>query len=128
MPPVDAAIAARFGRLVDPEFLTETFRSGVDFAAEAGAAVRSVALGVVRFAGWFRGYGRIVIVDHGDGFHSISGHLDEIFVDVSDPVVEGQSLGTVGETGSLGGPSLYFELRRDGEAVDPEPWLRQGRG
>ena len=121
--PVDADVALRFGRVVDPEFQTATFRSGIDFAAHAGTAVRSVGLGVVRFAGWFRGYGRIVIVDHGDGFHSISGHLDEIFVEVGDPVAEGQALGTVGETGSLGGPSLYFELRRNGAAIDPELWL-----
>jgi septal ring factor EnvC (AmiA/AmiB activator) len=121
--PVDAGVSLRFGRVVDPEFQTATFRSGIDFAARAGTAVRSVGLGVARFAGWFRGYGRIVIVDHGDGFHSISGHLDEIFVEVGDPVAEGQALGTVGETGSLGGPSLYFELRRNGEAIDPELWL-----
>jgi len=126
--PVDAGVSLRFGRVVDPEFHTATFRSGVDFAARAGADVRCVGLGVVRFSGWFRGYGRIVIVDHGDGFHSISGHLDEIFVEVGDPVAEGQALGTVGETGSLGGPSLYFELRRNGDAVDPELWFMDGRG
>ncbi len=128
VPPVDARIDAPFGRVVDPEFQTTTFRSGVDFAAPAGSPVRSVAAGIVRFAGWFRGYGRIVIVDHGDGFHSISGHLDEIRVDVGDPVGEGEILGTVGETGSLGGASLYFELRRDGEPIDPELWLLDARG
>ena len=128
VPPVDAKVAEPFGRVVDPEFQTTTFRSGVDFAASAGTSVRSVAAGIVRFSDWFRGYGRIVIVDHGDAFHSISGHLDEIFVDVGNSVKEGQALGTVGETGSLGGPSLYFELRRDGEPVDPEGWLLDARG
>jgi septal ring factor EnvC (AmiA/AmiB activator) len=128
VPPVDARVAEPFGRVVDPEFQTTTFRSGVDFAASAGTSVRSVASGVVRFSGWFRGYGRIVIVDHGDAFHSISGHLDEIFVEVGNRIEEGQALGTVGETGSLGGPSLYFELRRDGEPVDPERWLLDARG
>jgi septal ring factor EnvC (AmiA/AmiB activator) len=126
-PPVSARVTQRFGKLVDPEFQTTTFRSGVDFAAEAGASVRSVAGGIVRFAGWFRGYGRIVIIDHGDGFHTISGHLDEIYVKVGTKIEDGESLGTVGETGSLGGPSLYFELRRDGEPVDPEPWLMDPR-
>jgi len=127
-PPVVARITKRFGRVVDPEFQTATFRSGVDFAARAGTSVQSVAPGIVRFSGWFRGYGRIVIVDHGDAFHSISGHLDEIFVEVGNLVEEGQALGTVGETGSLGGPSLYFELRKGGEPVDPEPWLLDARG
>ncbi len=124
-PPVSASINARFGRVLDPEFQTETLRNGVDFAADAGARVGTVADGVTRFAGWFRGYGRIVIVDHGDGFHTVSGHLDEIHVEVDDPVKAGQSLGTVGETGSLGGPSLYFELRRGGDPIDPEPWLAE---
>jgi len=127
-PPVVARITEPFGRVVDPEFQTATFRSGVDFAARAGTSVHTVAPGIVRFSGWFRGYGRIVIVDHGDAFHSISGHLDEIFVEVGNPVEEGQALGTVGETGSLGGPSLYFELRRGGEPIDPEPWLLDPRG
>lgn len=121
--PVAAPIAQRFGRVVDPEFQTETRRGGVDFAAAAGAPVASVARGVVRFAGWFRGYGRIVILDHGDAYHSVSGHLDEILVRVDDVVAAGQAIGTVGETGSLAGPSLYFELRRGGAPIDPEPWF-----
>jgi septal ring factor EnvC (AmiA/AmiB activator) len=128
VPPVRAAISEPFGKVVDPEFQTTTFRSGVDFAAPGGASVRTVAGGVVRFAGWFRGYGRIVIVDHGDGFHTISGHLDEIYVKVGVAVEEGEALGTVGETGSLGGPSLYFELRQGGQPIDPEPWLLDPRG
>ncbi len=127
-PPVTAKVTEHFGRVVDPEFQTATFRNGVDFAARAGTSVRSVAPGIVRFSGWFRGYGRIVIVDHGDAFHSISGHLDEIYVEVGNPVEEGQALGTVGETGSLGGPSLYFELRENGEPLDPELWLLDARG
>jgi len=122
--PVDASIAQRFGRVVDPQFQTETLRNGVDFAAPAGAPVRSVGRGIVRFAGWFRGYGRIVIIDHGDAYHTVSGHLDEIHVRVDDTVVAGQAIGTVGETGSLAGPSLYFELRRNGSPIDPAPWLR----
>jgi len=127
-PPVDAPVSGRFGRVVDPEFGTSTFRNGLEFAAPPGTTVRSVAGGLVRFAGWFRGYGRIVIVDHGDGFHTVSAHLDEIVVGIDDVVVEGQTLGTVGETGSLSGPSLYFELRREGRPLDPQTWLAAARG
>jgi len=126
-PPVVASVIERFGKVVDPEFKTTTFRSGIDFGADAGERVLAVAPGLVRFAGWFRGYGRIVIVDHGDGFHTISGHLDEIHVKVGTPIEEGEPLGTVGETGSLYGPSLYFELRENGQPVDPEPWLLDPR-
>ena len=128
VPPVSAPIAEHFGKVIDPEFQTATLRNGLEFAAPAGTPVRSVAQGIVRFAGWFRGYGRIVILDHGDGFHTISGHLDEIHVTVGTPLDEGELVGTVGETGSLGGPSLYFELREGGQPLDPEPWLIAVRG
>jgi septal ring factor EnvC (AmiA/AmiB activator) len=125
--PVDAAIVAGFGRVVDQDFLTQTVRNGVDFGAQRGAGVRATARAEVRFAGWFRGYGKIVILDHGDSFFTVSGHLDEIHVQVGDRVDEGETIGSVGETGSLSGPRLYFELRRGGEALDPVPWLSAER-
>jgi len=124
--PVEAPLVARFGRVVD-EFGTATFRKGVAFAAPRGAAVRGVADGVVRFAGWFRGYGKIVILDHGSAYFTVSGHLEEIEVAVGDTVARGAPIGRAGDTGSLVGPQLYFEIRRGGEAVDPADWLR-GRG
>jgi len=122
-PPVEAPVVRGFGRVVDAEFRTETFRKGVDFAAAAGAPVRAVASGRVRFAGWFRGYGRMVILDHGDGYFTVSGHLDELTVETGESVEQGQSLGTVGETGSLTGPRLYFEIRRGARPLDPAAWL-----
>jgi septal ring factor EnvC (AmiA/AmiB activator) len=124
--PVDAEIAQRFGRVVDSEFLTQTFRKGVEFGVEMGDAVRSVAPGEVRFADWFRGYGRIVILDHGDRYFTVYGHLSEISVELGDSVEEEQLLGRAGETGSLTGPSLYFEIRRGSEPLDPAEWLGPG--
>jgi len=124
--PVEAPLAARFGRVAD-EFGTETFRKGVEFAAPRGAPVRGVADGVVRYAGWFRGYGKIVILDHGDAFYTVSGHLDEIAVEVGQTVRRGEPIGRAGDTGSLAGPRLYFEIRRGREALDPADWL-EGRG
>jgi septal ring factor EnvC (AmiA/AmiB activator) len=121
--PVDAPVSQRFGRVVDEEFLTQTFRNGVEFAAATGDSVRAVAPGQVRFAGWFRGYGRIVILDHGDDYFTVSGHMDEIFVAVGDRVGQGDTLGTSGDTGSLSGPSLYFEIRQGSRPVDPGEWL-----
>jgi septal ring factor EnvC (AmiA/AmiB activator) len=123
-PPVVAPIVGGFGRVVDSEFQTETFRSGVVFGAARGTLVLAVAAGRVRFAGWFRGYGKLVIVDHGEGYFSVFGHLDAISVEVGAPLARGAVLGTVGETGSLSGPQLYFEIRRGGEALDPRDWLR----
>ncbi len=123
-PPVDAPVVRRFGREVDSEFLTQTFHSGVVFAAPLGTPVEAVAAGTVRFAGWFRGYGRLVILGHADGYFSVSGHLDHIGVEVGDEVAARQAIGSVGETGSLFGPRLYFEIRQGAQAQDPADWLR----
>jgi len=122
-PPLATRIAQPFGRVVDETYRTETFRKGVDFEAEGGELVPAIAPGVVRFAGWFRGYGRLVIVDQGDEYFTVMGHLAEIFVDVGDTVAEGDTLGTVGDTGSLTGPSLYFEIRHRADPLDPAEWL-----
>ena len=124
-PPVATfRIARPFGRVLDEEFRTATFRKGVDFEAPSGEPVRAVAGGEVRFAGWFRGYGKMLILDHGDQYFTVSAHLDELHVEVGDPVEAGTPIGTVGDTGSLSGPLLYFEIRRGGEPLDPTDWLR----
>jgi septal ring factor EnvC (AmiA/AmiB activator) len=124
--PLQAKIARPYGKVVDRQFLTQTFRKGVDFDASIGDAVSAVAEGEVRFAGWFRGYGKIVIVDHGDQYFTVSGHLSEIGVEVGDRLAEGDSIGAVGDTGTLSGPSLYFEIRKGSEPQDPEDWFARG--
>jgi murein DD-endopeptidase MepM/ murein hydrolase activator NlpD len=111
---------------VDREFGTQTFRRGVDFDAPRGASVRAVAPGTVRFAGRFRGYGNLVILDHGEGWFTVSAHLDRVAVEVGERVDGGTVVGQVGDTGSLRGPVLYFEIRRGAEAVDPAEWLAPG--
>jgi len=124
--PVDASVVQRFGREVDAEFHTQVFHKGIDFGATLGDPVRAVAAGTVRFAGWFRGYGRMVILDHGDRFYTVSGHLDALRVAMGNFVAAGEPIGTVGDTGSLRGPRLYFEIREGSEAVDPLAWLAPG--
>jgi len=123
-PPVAGRVIRRFGRVVDDEYRTQTFRKGIDFAVEPGEPVYAVAAGQVRFSDWFRGYGRMVILDHGDGYFTVSGHLDELQVEAGDAVRGGDPIGTAGETGSLSGPRLYFEIRQGAEAQDPRGWLR----
>jgi septal ring factor EnvC (AmiA/AmiB activator) len=125
--PVHARIARDFGRVVDSEFQTETFRKGADFDAPAGTPVRSVAAGHVRYAGRFRGYGNTVIIDHGGDYFTVSAHLSRIDVELGDPVQARASIGAVGDSGSLSGAHLYFEVRRGAEALDPERWLDGGR-
>jgi septal ring factor EnvC (AmiA/AmiB activator) len=123
---VDASVVQRFGREVDAEFHTQVFHKGIDFGATLGEPVRAVAAGTVRFAGWFRGYGRMVILDHGDRFYTVSGHLDALRVATGNSVAAGEPIGTVGDTGSLSGARLYFEIREGSEAVDPLAWLAPG--
>jgi septal ring factor EnvC (AmiA/AmiB activator) len=122
--PVAGAIRLAFGRQVDPEFGTQTLRNGVEIEAPAGTPVHAVADGRVLFAGWFRGYGQMVIVDHGGDDLTVLGYLDALSVEKGDMVRAGQEIGTVGETGSLSGAGLYFEIRAAGKPVDPQSWLR----
>ena len=87
--------------------------------------MHAVADGRVVHAGWFRGYGNIVIVDHGDGYHTLVAHLGSMRTAVGEEVEAGAILGTVGDSGSLKGPMLYFEIREKQRPVDPAPWLRR---
>jgi septal ring factor EnvC (AmiA/AmiB activator) len=121
--PVDAPIARDFGRVVDERFRTETFRKGVEFEAPRGTPVRAVAPGRVRYAGRFRGYGNLVILDHGDQYFTVYAHLSQIDVEVGQGAAAGEGIGLLGDSGSLSGPSLYFEVRRGGTPLDPREWL-----
>jgi septal ring factor EnvC (AmiA/AmiB activator) len=123
--PAPGPITVGFGRLVDPRFNTVTVQNGLDIGAPSGAPVRAVAAGRVVHAGWFKGYGNLVIVDHGDGYHSLVAHLGSMHTAMGEEVEAGEVVGTVGDTGSLKGPYLYFELREQGRPVDPRPWLRE---
>jgi septal ring factor EnvC (AmiA/AmiB activator) len=121
--PVAGFVARGFGRVVDTEFRTATFRKGVEFDVPVGTPVHAVADGRVRYAGRFRGYGNTVIVDHGDQYFTVSAHLSEIGVAVGDWLTAGEQLGLSGDSGSLTGAQLYFEVRRGRDALDPSEWL-----
>jgi septal ring factor EnvC (AmiA/AmiB activator) len=121
--PAPGPITVGFGHVVNPKFNTVTVHNGVDVGAPAGAPVRAVAPGRVAHAGWFKGYGNLVIVDHGEGYHTLVAHLATMQTAMGEEVEAGAVLGTVGDSGSLKGPYLYFELRERGRPVDPRPWL-----
>lgn len=112
-----------YGQIVNPKFNTVTLHKGIDLRAPAGTPVRAVAEGRVVHASWLRGYGNLLIVDHGGGYHTLMAHLDGFVREVGDSVAAGEVLANVGETGSLKGPFLYFEVREKGEATDPAEWL-----
>jgi len=122
--PADGRVSAGFGSRTHARFKTDVPHPGWDIEAEAGSDIRSVHHGQVAFADWMRGYGLTVIVDHGGGLLSVYAHAAALAVGRGERVAAGQVLGQVGETGSLRGPFLYFELRLDGKPVDPGAWLR----
>jgi septal ring factor EnvC (AmiA/AmiB activator) len=98
--------------------------SGLLLAAKSGTPVRAVSHGRVAFADWLRGYGLMIIVDHGDGYLSLYGCNETLLKDVGDWVDAGESIATSGASGGQKAPGLYFELRAKGQAVDPRGWLK----
>lgn len=122
--PTRGLVEVGFGKVVNPRFNTVTVQKGLDIRAAEGATVATVASGNVVFSGWLKGYGNLVIVDHGGNYHSLYAHLANSQVEVGNAVEEGETIGQVGDTGSLKGAYLYFEIRKAGQAVDPLPWLK----
>lgn len=123
-PVAEASLEQGYGKLVEPKFKTVTLQKGWDLRAHDGAEVRAIAAGTVAHAGWFGAYGNLLILDHGDGFHTLYAHLSGVAKAVGDVVEAGELVGLVGDTGSLKGPYLYFELRKGGTPQNPKDWLR----
>jgi murein DD-endopeptidase MepM/ murein hydrolase activator NlpD len=115
-----------FGVRSDPFLGRPAMHTGLDFRAATGDPVRATANGKVISSGWAGGYGRMVEIDHGNGLSTRYGHLSEIGVKVGDQIKIGQVIGAVGSTGRSTGPHLHYETRIDGEAVDPQKFLRAG--
>jgi septal ring factor EnvC (AmiA/AmiB activator) len=122
--PVDGRVVGEYGAQVHPRFGTKTFRNGIDIDVPEGTSITAVASGHVLYTGWFRGYGNLIIVDHGGEYYTLYAHASNIRVAEGDEVKQGQAIATVGDTGSLQGPRLYFEVRHGGRPQDPAQWLR----
>jgi septal ring factor EnvC (AmiA/AmiB activator) len=119
--PLSGNLLARFGgRMPDGRA-----SSGVLIGAPAGSTVTAVADGSVVFSEWMTGYGLILIIDHGNGYMSLYAHNESLLRDVGDRVKRGDALAKVGTSGGQGTPALYFELRRNGQPVDPSSWLQR---
>lgn len=115
-----------FGVRADPFSGRPAMHTGLDFRAGSGDPVRVTANGRVSTAGWSGGYGQMVEVDHGNGLSTRYGHLSEIKVKVGEQVRIGQIIGAIGSTGRSTGPHLHYETRVEGDAVDPQKFLRAG--
>jgi septal ring factor EnvC (AmiA/AmiB activator) len=99
------------------------FKNGIEISADDGEQPVAVSGGNVVYADWFKGYGLLLIINHGSGYHSLYGHLSEIFYRSGDIITKGTAVGNIGESGLLNVPSLYFEIRYKGKPVDPMQWL-----
>jgi septal ring factor EnvC (AmiA/AmiB activator) len=121
--PLHGRIVERFGSNTGGGQVSQ----GVLIAAKGGSEVRAVSHGRVVFADWLRGYGLLMIVDHGDGYLSLYGYNETLLKDVGDWVDAGTVVATSGDSGGRPTPGLYFELRYKGKAIDPAAWLKSSR-
>ncbi len=126
MPPVAGQIISRFGIKQSGDYKSFTFQSGIAIRGEQGDPVRSVFKGNVVYAEWLKGYGNMVIINHGENYYTLYAHLQEMFRKKGDTVDTGEVIATMGDTGSLKGVCLHFELRHHGKPVDPLKWLKKG--
>ena len=121
--PVQGTVAIPYGSHKDPRFNTPVFRNGIYVTTGEEALATTVHGGKVVFADWFEGYGQLVIVNHGKGYHSLYGNLDEIFLRTGDIISNEEAVGKVGSSGVTEEPSLYFEIRYKGKPLNPSQWL-----
>ncbi|HVT01778.1 MAG TPA: peptidoglycan DD-metalloendopeptidase family protein [Thermoanaerobaculia bacterium] len=122
--PLMGKLIEGFGRQRNSKFATFTQSNGIKIAAAPGADAHAVFNGTVLFSQWFRGYGNLLIVDHGDRVFSLYGNIRGATVHVGESVVAGQVIGFVAENEEGGDSYLYFEVREDNRPSDPRSWLR----
>jgi murein hydrolase activator len=122
--PVSGTLQIRYG---EPRGIGALRWRGVFLSAKEGAEIRSVSRGRVAYADWLRGFGLLLILDHGDGYMTLYGHNQALYRRVGDWVEAGQPIATVGNTGDAPGTGLYFEIRHNGVPHDPLLWCSIGR-
>ena len=123
--PLRGTITMPFGSRVHPVFRTKVFNSGIDIKAASGTPVRAAGPGEVLFRGWLRGFGQVVIIDHGGELSTVYGHLATTAVEEGDAVRTGSLVGTAGNSGTNTEFGLHFEVRRSGAAQNPLNYLRK---
>ncbi len=103
---------------------SKSLSNGIDIKTDQGEPIYAIYGGETIYADWFKGYGNVIIIDHGNHYCSVYAHLQELFKKKGDPVDVKEVIGTVGDTGSLMGPKLHFEIRHHGKSVDPLAWFK----
>ncbi|MGH2570266.1 MAG: murein hydrolase activator EnvC family protein [bacterium] len=122
--PVEGKVTRWFGVQKDKRFGTSTFNGGIDIEADSKSDVIAVHAGRADYVDWLPGYGQCIIVNHGGGYFTLYAHTATVFVSAGDEVAAGQVIASVGDTGSLLGDALHFEIRKDAEPINPASWLR----
>ncbi len=122
--PLSGKIISFYGNHTDPQLNTVIFQKGIEISAKQGQEVRAIYEGTVLYADWFKGYGNIIIIDHGGSYYSLSAHVSKLFKSVGERVEAGEVIALAGDTGSLKGNCLYFELRHHGKPLNPLKWLQ----
>ncbi len=123
LPPVHGPITSGFGWRVHPIYGSRRFHTGIDFGVPIGTPVRAAERGTVLYAGWYGGYGYTVIINHGGGITTLYAHNSRITVGVGQEIQRGQVVAASGSTGLSTGPHVHFEVRVNGQPVDPRRYL-----
>ena len=121
--PLDGSVNSGFGYRMDPFTSKSAFHSGIDFEANNKQPVVATALGVVEHAGWYKSYGKTVIIKHENGYKTLYGHLSVVKVKKGEEVHTGQLIGLAGSTGRSTGPHLHYEILKNGKAINPREYL-----
>lgn len=125
--PASGRTSSRYGMRHHPILRRRKLHTGEDIAASHGSSIKAAKDGRVLYSGWKKGYGNTVIIDHGDGVTTLYGHASKLNVRAGQPVKGGEYIGNVGSTGYSTGPHLHFEVRKNGKAVNPRPYLKKSR-
>ncbi len=126
MIPASGKIISKFGPSRTGDYKSFTFQKGIDIKVKKGEPVKSVFNGKVLFAQWLKGYGNLMVIDHGSNYYTLYAHVEEIFKQKGQAVKTGEIIAAAGDTGSIKGTCLHFEIRHRGKAVDPMNWLKKG--
>lgn len=121
--PVNGVITSPYGYRTHPIFGTTIYHSGIDIGVDYGTPVHAADSGVVVEAGWISGYGYAVVIDHGNGLSTLYGHNESLNVSSGQSVSQGQVIAYAGSTGNSTGPHVHFEVRSNGDPVDPSAYL-----
>lgn len=121
--PVQGRLSSGYGKRRSPFSRRRSMHHGIDFAVDYRTGIAATADGVIKKAGYIGAYGRTVVIDHGNGFETLYGHMTKIKVKIGDKICRGQQIGLAGSTGRSTGPHVHYEIRQAGEPTDPSPFV-----